>query len=315
MKKVDFSVVIPVLNEEESLREMHKRVTEVLDSMKKEYEILFIDDGSTDTSFQILKELELKDKKVKMYSFRRNVGKSNALMCGFARANGDFIITLDADLQDDLENIPTLYQKLLGQDLDLISGWRKHRIDTTVKKYGSKTFNKLVSVMFGTQLKDLNSGFKIYRSDLAKEIKIYGGMHRFIPIIAKEMGYSVGELAVNHFPRRFGYSKYKASKIVTDVPDLITIYFLSKYNRRPLHFFGKVGGSIFTFGMLILGYLSILRLFFGESIGTRPLLTLGVLLVITSVQIILTGLLADLIVNFSMKKEEDFPLKYESDTK
>lgn len=305
----EFSIVIPVLNEEESLRELVASIKESFVSLKKSFEIIFIDDGSTDRTLEILKILEKSNKNIRVYSFRRNLGKSPALMLGFQKAKGKYVVTLDADLQDDPKNIKVLYQRLSKNGYDIVTGWRKERKDKLIKKISSRLFNKIVSVLFGLKVHDLNSGLKIYKSQAAKDLKIYGGMHRFIPVIAKELGYSVGEKETLHHPRKYGVSKYKASKILTDIPDLITIYFLTKYTRRPLHFFGKIGTLIFTVGVLILMYLSYLH-FIGEKIGDRPLLLFGILLVITGFQTIFTGLLADLTVNLNSNDHDEFPIKY-----
>ncbi|OGH46910.1 MAG: glycosyl transferase [Candidatus Levybacteria bacterium RIFCSPLOWO2_12_FULL_39_17] len=306
----DFSIVIPIYNEQESIRELISNIKRAFSGVKKTYEMIFIDDGSTDKTLSILKNVRTENKDIKIYSFRKNLGKSPALMLGFARSTGKTIVTLDADLQDDPSNIMALYQKLTKNGYDIVTGWRKDRKDNIFKIMSSQIFNKIVSVLFGLKLHDLNSGLKIYKSEAAKDLKIYGGMHRFIPIIAQEMGYKVAEKEILHHPRKYGFSKYKFTKIFTDVPDLITIYFLTKYTRRPLHFFGKIGAFVFTIGFIILLYLSYLR-FIGERIGGRPLLLFGVLLVLTGMQIIFTGLLADLIVNINSKDDDDFLTKFE----
>lgn len=307
----EFSIVIPVLNEEESLRELVANIKKSFDPLKKSYEIIFIDDGSTDRTVEILNILSKDNKNIRIISFRRNLGKSPALMVGFQKAVGKYIITLDADLQDDPQNIKVLYQKLTKNGYDIVTGWRKERKDKLIKKISSKLFNKIVSILFEMSVHDLNSGLKLYKSEAAKDLKIYGGMHRFIPVIANELGYKVGEREILHHERKYGKSKYKASKILTDIPDLITIYFLTKYTRRPLHFFGKIGTFTLFFGMAILSYLSYLH-FIGEKIGERPLLLLGVLLVITGIQTIFTGLLADLIVNLNSRNQDEFPIVYDS---
>ena len=306
----DFSIVIPIYNEQESIRELISNIKRAFSGVKKTYEMIFIDDGSTDKTLSILKNVRTENKDIKIYSFRKNLGKSPALMLGFARSTGKTIVTLDADLQDDPSNIMALYQKLTKNGYDIVTGWRKDRKDNIFKIMSSQIFNKIFSVLFGLKLHDLNSGLKIYKSEAAKDLKIYGGMHRFIPIIAQEMGYRVAEKEILHHPRKYGFSKYKFTKIFTDVPDLITIYFLTKYTRRPLHFFGKIGAFVFTIGFIILLYLSYLR-FIGERIGGRPLLLFGVLLILAGMQIIFTGLLADLIVNINSKDDDDFLTKFE----
>lgn len=309
----EISAVIPVYNEEESLRELHAQLIDSFKKMGKSYEIIFIDDGSIDNSLEILKNFErkTKDGSIKVLSFRKNLGKSYAFMLGFKEATGKYVVTLDADLQDDPKNIKLLYEKLTKGKYDLVTGWRKDRKDNPVKKISSRFSNKVFAYLFKLQIHDFNGGLKLYKQEVAKDLRIYGGMHRFIPLLANELGYRVGEKEIIHHPRKYGHSKYKATKIITDVPDLVTIYFLTKYTRRPLHFFGKIGTVVFLIGFLILFYLTLLW-FSGQTIGRRPLLFLGILLVTSGVQITLTGLIADLIVNRSIKDDNNFPLKYGS---
>lgn len=309
----EFSVVIPIYNEAESLQELVARIDKSFEKLKKKYEVIFIDDGSNDESLSLLKKYARDHAYIKVVSFRKNLGKSAALSLGFQRAKGEYIITMDADLQDDPGNIEKLIITQKEGDYDLVSGWRKNRKDSKLKVVNSKFFNNMIiPIMFGIQLKDMNSGLKLYKSELAKEIKIYGGMHRFIPILAHEMGFAIREVDIFHNPRKYGKSKYKSTKIFTDIPDLITMYFLVKYTSRPLHFFSKLGGILLAFGGGILIYLVIIKLF-GAQIGRRPLLIFGVLFVIAGIQTIFTGLLADLMVNFHRGNEEqDLPIKFES---
>lgn len=306
-----FSVVVPLYNEKESIKELLAKLTENLLKLRKPYEIIFIDDGSDDGSLDILKSIEGRKHRVKIFSFRKNLGKSYALMLGFKMAKKSHIITMDADLQDDPKNISLLYEKMIRGEYDMVSGWRKKRKDNPLKKISSRLFNELVSKTFDIDVHDLNSGLKIYKAEVAKELKLYGGMHRFIPLLVKEMGFKVGEKEIVHHSRKYGQSKYKMTKVLTDIPDLLTVYFLTKYTGRPLHFFGKIGLVIFLLGFIILTYLSYLKIL-GQSIGGRPLLLFGVLLVIAGIQTIFTGLLADLIVNSSSKNENVFPVRYVS---
>ena len=305
----EYSIVIPVLNEEESIRELIEKIEKSFKG-KSNFEVIFVDDGSTDNTLSVLKSLERDKKFIKTFSFRRNLGKSAALMQGFKFATGKYVATLDGDLQDDPSNIKELKERMVKGDLDLVSGWRKNRKDTVFKKISSMFFNKIVSMLFKLKVHDLNGGLKLYKNEVVKELHIYGGMHRFIPIIAKELGFRVGEREILHHPRKYGHSKYKSSKIITEIPDLITIYFLSNYTRRPLHFFGRVGTFIFILGLIVLAYLTWLH-FMGARIGTRPLLFLGVLLVLAGIQTIFTGLLADLLVH-TKRKDTDYPIKYAS---
>lgn len=309
--KTYYSIIVPVMNESESLPELYQKLTSTFLSLKKDYEVIFIDDGSTDNSLLVLKNFEKKDTSVRIYSFRRNFGKSYALRTGFQQARGEYVITVDADLQDDPTSIKPLLTTLRKEELDMVTGWRKNRQDSGIKKIFSKVFNGLISYLFKLKIHDLNCGLKVYKREVTQDLRLYGGMHRFIPLLASEMGYKVGEKEVINNKRKYGVSKYKATKVFTDLPDLFTIYFITKYTNRPLHFFGKIGSFILLIGGIILVYLSILRLL-GERIGGRPLLTFGILFVIAGIQIIVTGLLADLIVQSNSKDEDSIPLKYAS---
>ena len=309
----EITIVIPVLNEDESLPELIARIQEAFNKLKKKYEILFIDDGSNDGSLKLLQKYAKDNSNINVVSFRRNLGKSTALTVGFKKAKGNFVLTMDADLQDDPDNIAKLIEAQKDGDYDLVSGWRKNRKDSLLKIVNSRFFNNfIIPMLFGLKFNDMNSGLKLYKRDLAKEIKIYGGMHRFIPILASEMGFTVKEVPTHHNPRKFGHSKYKSTKIFTDIPDLMTMYFLVKYTKRPLHFFSKLGGTLLLIGSAILMYLVVLRLL-GETIGGRPILIFGILFVIAGIQTIFTGLLADLMVNFHRSdSDEDLPIRFES---
>ena len=313
--RIDFSAVVPVYNELESLPELVLQLESVFKKINKTFEIVFVDDGSNDGSLELMQKMAREKKNIRIFSFRKNLGKANALSLGFNKAEGEYILTLDADLQDDPTNLPSMLQKLKEDNLDMVSGWRKERRDSLLKTISSKLFNRVaVPLLFKVDLHDLNCGLKLYKRELVKEIKIYGGMHRFIPVIASELGFQVGETPIVHHARKYGKSKYKPTKILTDIPDLLTLYFLSYYTRRPLHFFGKIGILLLGAGGIILTYLFILRIT-GNSIGTRPLLTFGVLLFTTGVQTIFTGMLADLVVSRSESHSPMIPLRYDSDTK
>jgi len=310
--QIYLSIVIPIFNEEDSIHELVKQIQDAMKSLQKSYEIIFVDDGSTDKTVEILKEFKKKHKEIVLLSHRRNLGKSHALMHGFQRAQGEYIATLDADLQDNPEEIKLLLSYLIDKDLDMVTGWRKNRQDTGSIKSVSRIANGFILKLFKLNIHDLNAGLKVYRTEAAKDLNLYGGLHRFIPIMLSELGYKVGEHEVKNRPRKFGYSKYRASKVFTDLPDLFTIYFLTKFTDKPLHFFGRIGFIPFACGFIVLIYLSILRIFFDQSIGTRPLLMFGVLMVIFGMQLILTGLLGDLIVNMNMKRRQKDPIVYES---
>ena len=307
------SAVIPAYNEQESLEAFYKVLIPNLSKLDKEYEVVFVDDGSTDNTLEVLKSFEAKNPNIKVFSFRKNKGKAEALTVGFQKANGDLIVTLDADLQDRPEEIGKLIEKQ-KEGFDLVAGWRKNRKDALKTKISSKLFNFLMSSFWGVKLHDYNCGLKLYTKTAAKSLNLYGGMHRFIPLLVTEKGFSVTELAIVHEKRKFGKSKYGFSKIFKDIPDMFTILFLSKYAKRPLHFFVAVGGTIGIIGFFILLYLSILH-FMGQAIGQRPLLIFGMLLVLAGFQLLFTGFLADLILHISEKNnvntfETDF--KYQT---
>ena len=305
-----FSVVIPVYNEVESLDELVASVDAAMTSMGSDYEIVIVDDGSTDGSFQTLQALAEDRAAIRLFSFRRNLGKSPALTCGFQQARGRRIVTLDADLQDDPRNIAMMHAHLEREKVDMVNGWRKSRRDSVVTVVSSKIFNLLViRTFFGVSFRDMNSGLKIYRAEAARGLALYGGMHRFIPLMLTEMGFRVAEVPVTHFERKYGTSKYSRMKMFTALPDLLTTFFLVKYMARPLHFFGRIGSALFGIGFVVLGYLTYLWLR-SIPIGSRPLLSLGVLLVLIGGQIVLTGLLADLILKIHSDARRDFPLRY-----
>jgi glycosyltransferase involved in cell wall biosynthesis len=308
-----FSIVIPVYNEVESLDELLLSIETTMTSMRADYEIVFVDDGSTDGSFQKLKTLaERHPATVRVFSFRRNLGKSPALTCGFQKAAGRFIVTLDADLQDDAANIPAMFELLEREDVDVVTGWRKERRDSLIKVACSRIFNLLViRTFFGLSFRDMNSGLKLYRAEAARALALYGGMHRFIPLILADQGYRIAEIPVRHHERKYGVSKYSSIKVLTASPDLLTTFFLVKYSARPLHFFGRIGSALFAIGFIALGYLTFLWLR-DIPIGSRPLLSLGVLLVLIGGQIVLTGLLADLIIKVNHDARREFPLRYAS---
>lgn len=309
------SAVVPVFNEEESLDAFYKVLIPNLSKLDKSYEVIFVDDGSTDNTLKILKGFEAKSKNVRIVSYRKNRGKAEALTSGFQEAKGDYVVTLDADLQDRPEEIKNLLSKA-KEGYDLVCGWRKDRKDALKTILSSKVFNFIMSAFWGVHLHDYNCGLKLYTKEAAKSLNLYGGMHRFIPLLVSEKGFEVTELPVRHEKRRFGKSKYGFSKIFKDIPDMFTILFLSKYAKRPLHFFGAIGGVISTIGFFILFYLAILR-FMGESIGGRPLLIFGMLFLLAGFQVLFTGFLADLILHTTQKHngtiQEEEEIKYKSE--
>ena len=301
------SAVVPAYNEEESIEKFYKVLSANLIKLDKDDEIVFVDDGSTDSTLEILKKLASKDKKIRIFSFRKNRGKAEALTVGFQMAKGDYIVTLDADLQDRPEEIKNLLAKA-KEGFDLVSGWKKNRKDSFTSVIFSKFFNFIMSSFWGVHLHDYNCGLKLYTKDAAKSLNLYGGMQRFIPLLVAEKGFEVTEIPVVHEKRLYGKSKYSSLKIITEMPDMFTILFLSKYAKRPLHFFGFVGGVVSAIGFFIILYLSVLH-FMGEAIGQRPLLTFGMLLMLAGLQVLFTGLLADLILHISQKDNHSVNLE------
>jgi len=306
------SIVVPFLNEEESLRDFYNELTKEVSKNNKSYEIIFVDDGSTDSSLEIAKDLAKKDKRIRIFSLRKHHGKSEALTVGFQRARGESVVTLDADLQDKPSEIKKLQDKA-AEGYDVVCGWRKNRKDTTMKKISSKLFNSLTRMFWGLRLHDYNCGLKYYTEEAAKSLNIYGGLHRFIPLLVYQDGFSVTEVPIIHEKRRFGKSKYGLSKILKDLPDIFTMLFLSKYSKKPLHFFGVFGFVFLSLGLGILFYLAFMKLFLGVGIGSRPLLFLGVLSVLSGLQIFFTGFLADIMINVSTKESAHYPIKYSSE--
>ncbi|MDD5088884.1 MAG: glycosyltransferase family 2 protein [bacterium] len=291
------SVVIPLYNEAESLPELHERLAAVFHQAGWTYELIFINDGSRDNSQDILHELLSRDVNVRVISFRRNFGKSAALATGFRTVRGDFVITMDADLQDDPAEIPALIAKL-EEGYDLVSGWKKKRHDPLSKTVPSKLFNRVTSLLSGIRLHDFNCGLKAYRREVVGEIPVYGVLHRFLPVLAFKLGYRITEIPVLHHPRKHGKTKFGASRFVNGFFDLLTVLFISDYNRAPLHLFGSIGLVFALLGFALNLYLSIGWLN-GVWIGNRPLLFLGVLLMVVGIQFFSFGLIAEKIVNVS----------------
>jgi glycosyltransferase involved in cell wall biosynthesis len=304
------SIVIPLFNEEESLRELHALIAEVCEKHHISREILFMDDGSTDKSLQILKELRAKDHTVRVLSFRKNYGKSAALQTAFRHAQGAAVITMDADLQDDPQEIPGLLAKL-AEGYDLISGWKRKRYDPLSKTIPSKLFNFVTGVLSGIRLHDFNCGLKAYRREVVESLHIYGELHRFVPVLAHKQGFRVGEISVQHHPRKHGRTKFGAGRFLNGFLDLITVLYLTRFTRSPLHLFGSLGLIAIVLGIVINLYLVIgwvQRIW----IGNRPLLFLGVLLIVVGVQFFSFGLLAEMMTR-QEEKIREYELKFDSD--
>lgn len=306
---LDISVVVPVFNEEQSLAPLCEKLLHVLPGITDRFEIIFIDDGSTDGSPVVLEELHRQDSRVRVIQFRRNLGKSATLSVGFSASRGNVIITMDADLQDDPEEIPK-FLETLDQGYDLVSGWKYPRLDPPSKTVPSAVFNWTTRMMTGLHLHDLNCGFKAYRREVIEELHIHGELYRYIPVLAHWRGFKITEIKVHHYPRQYGKSKYGLERFSRGFLDLLTVLFLNRYNRRPLHLFGWIGLLTALVGLVILAYLSILWLEGVRPIGTRPLLSFGVLFVFMGIQFISFGLLAELVTQtLSSAREYDYPIK------
>ncbi|MBI5885257.1 MAG: glycosyltransferase family 2 protein [Deltaproteobacteria bacterium] len=288
------SIVIPVFEEEESIPHLYASIKGVMEPLGRTYEILFIDDGSRDRSFKVLEEIQKKDPAVVVVSFRRNFGQTAAMAAGFEYASGDIIITMDADLQNDPNDIPRLLEK--AKVFDVVSGWRKNRQDKFLsRRLPSIMANWLISKVTGVALHDYGCTLKAYRKEVIKDVRLYGEMHRFIPAMASWVGASITEVETTHHARQYGRSKYGISRTIRVLLDLITVKFLQSFSTRPIHAFGSVGLVLGAAGFVIGLYLSFEKLVLGHNIGNRPLLSLGILLLILGVQLIVLGLLGEML--------------------
>ncbi len=296
------SIVIPAYNEKESLPELFSRIRTAVTPLNCDYEIIVVDDGSTDGTFEQLKALKKEYPMLRAIRFRRNYGKSAALAEGFERARGEIVITMDADLQDDPAEIPNLIRKI-EEGYDLVSGWKKKRHDPLSKTIPSRIFNFVTAKLTGIPLHDFNCGLKAYRNEVIKTIEVYGELHRFLPVLAVWQGFEVTEIPVKHHPRKYGKTKFGLSRFTNGFFDLLTVMFITRFRKKPLHFFGFLGLLATLVGMLILLYLTILW-FQGHGIGRRPLLFLGVLLVIVGVQFFSLGLIGEMVTSTLDQKIE-----------
>lgn len=287
------SAVLPVHDEEGNLPALYEELRAALEPLGLDWELIFVDDGSRDGSVRILRQLQAADPHVQLIELRRNFGKSAALAAGFAAAGGEAVVTLDSDLQDVPAEIPRLLAELEA-GADLVSGWKYPRHDPLGKTLPSALFNRVVRLTTGVQLHDFNCGLKLYRAEVLDEIELYGELHRYIPVLAHFRGFRIAEVKVSHRPRRYGRSKFGSGRYARGFFDLLTVLFLTQYTRRPLHFFGWFGLASLATGFVINAYLAV-EWFMGRPIGHRPLLTLGVLLMIVGAQFVLFGLLAELI--------------------
>lgn len=304
---MNLSIVIPLFNEQESLSELHEWIVMVMKKNQLTYEIIFIDDGSKDESWAMIESIAKKDKNVKAFKFQRNYGKSPALYVGFGAAIGDVVITMDADLQDSPEEIPDLYQMIIQEGFDLVSGWKKKRYDNTfTKNLPSKLYNLINRKISGIKLHDMNCGLKAYKSKVIKTIEIYGEMHRFIPVMAKAAGFNkIGEKVVQHQPRKYGQSKFGWTRFINGFLDLLTISFVSKFGKRPMHFFGLIGTLLFLIGFGFAIYLGVHKLYcsyfnqVARLITQRPSFYISLVSMIIGSMMFLAGFIGELILRNS----------------
>lgn len=305
----ELSVLVPVYNEVESLQALYAEITAACQTpgIVASYEIVFVDDGSSDGSSALIDSLVDSDPHVSAIHFRRNFGKSPALAAGFEQVRGEIVITLDADLQDDPAMIPEFVARIRA-GADLVSGWKQRRHDPIDKTLPSAVFNWVLSRMSGVKLHDFNCGFKAYRAACVHELRVYGGFHRFLPVFAQDRGFRVEELVVQHRARKFGHSKYGSKRFLEGLLDLPTVLLVTRYRTKPLHFFGVPGALLVGAGFLVLSYLTVIWSL-GQPVGTRPLLTLGVLLTITGFQVLCVGLVAEVIVRTTLGSADVFAVR------
>ncbi len=302
---LDISIVIPILNEEESLPELMAWISRTMDENEFSYEVIMVDDGSTDASWEIIRSLSTEYNQIKAIKFRRNFGKAAALDTAFNASTGNVVVTMDADLQDSPEEIPALHKMIIQEGYDLVSGWKKKRYDPISKTIPTKFYNALTRKMSGIKLHDFNCGLKAYHHDVVHNIDIFGEMHRYIPVLAKFAGFEkIGEKVVQHQARKYGKSKYGLGR-AKGVLDLLSITFMGRFGKKPMHLFGGLGTLIFFIGFIILLYLSISKLFWNQiGIQDRPIFYLGIVTLIVGSQLFLTGFLAEILIRGSDRKNE-----------
>ena len=306
---MNISVVIPLLNEKESLRELTDSLIDVMKSYNFSYEVIFIDDGSSDNSWDIIEELSSKSETIKGIKFQRNYGKSQALHAGFLKSQGKVVFTMDADLQDDPKEIPAMYDMIINDNFDLISGWKKKRFDSVIfKNIPSKIFNFAARTTSGIKLNDFNCGLKAFKKDVIKSINVYGEMHRYIPILAKNEGYKkIGEKIVNHRPRKYGKTKFGPSRFLYGFLDLLTIWFISSFGKRPMHLFGSLGLILITTGFLFAAYLGYDKIILnpgGRLITERPEFYISLVTMIIGSQFFSMGFIGELMLKSINQKPQ-----------
>jgi len=303
---MNISVVIPLYNEAESIGELTQWISRVMQENKFSYEIIIVDDGSNDGSWPIIKQLSAENENIKGIRFQRNYGKSAGLSQGFRFAQGDVVITMDADLQDSPDEIPALFHKITDEGFDLVSGWKRKRYDPFIKRITSKFFNRATRSVTRIKLHDFNCGLKAYKNDVVKSVEVYGEMHRYIPVMAKWAGYKhIGEQVVKHYPRKYGVTKFGLERFVNGFLDLLSVSFISRFGKRPMHFFGLWGTVLFFVGFVIAAYLAYEKLFNEVyKMTERPLFYLGLVAMIVGSQLFLAGFIGELISRSSASKND-----------
>jgi glycosyltransferase involved in cell wall biosynthesis len=306
---MDISIVIPLFNEDESIGELYKWIVKTLEPYKYSWEVIFVDDGSNDQSWKVIEDLSRNDNKVRGIKFRRNYGKSAALNSGFKAAQGDVVVTMDADLQDSPEEVPGLYEMIMKEDFDLVSGWKKRRHDPISKTIPSRFFNWVTRKTSGIKLHDFNCGLKAYKNEVIKNVEVYGEMHRYIPVMAKYAGFNkIGEKVVAHQSRKYGVTKFGLDRFIKGYLDLLSITFVSKFGRRPMHFFGMIGTLMFIFGFIAAAWLGAQKLY-NLNHGIKAILVtdspyffISLTLMIIGTLLFLTGFLAEMISRISVDR-------------
>ena len=304
MNNKEISIIIPAYNEAENLPFLCDEIEDVLKNITENYEIIIINDGSTDKTKEVIENLNKEKDNILRINFRTNLGKASALNAGFKKAGGKIIFTMDADLQDDPKEIPNFIEKI-NEGFDLVSGWKQNRKDSFIKNTSSKFFNSITSLFSKIKLHDFNCGFKTYKSEVAKSLDLYGQMHRYIPVMAGNEGYKITEIPVHHRKRKFGKSKYGPIRFLNGFLDLLTVMVLTKYFKRPAHFFGGLGSVALFLGFIIGTYITYLKLTFGNIQGRLPLFIAGILLIMVGVQLISLGLIGEMFVKISRKEDKN----------
>jgi glycosyltransferase involved in cell wall biosynthesis len=308
-------VIIPVYNEEENVTVLYKELTNVLRALKLDYEIIFVDDCSTDATYQRLSELRAQDALVRIIKFRKNFGQSAALKAGFDHAKGNIIITMDADLQNDPHDIPKLLEKIENENYDVVCGWRYNRRDPFLKKLFSRFANSYRACLTGETIHDSGCTLRVYKCEAIKDIELYGELHRYIPAILLWKGYRIGEVKTNHRERGSGKSKYNWKRLTKGFLDLLIIVFWQKYSARPMHIFGGSGLVVGSLGLLIMGYLVVEKILFGSGLSDSQLVIIGILLIIVGIQFVAIGILADIVLRiyYGQKGRKIYLIAYDSD--